>query len=57
MATTVLLFRAKSKRDFTWASMLVKLVMFAGILLLLRSWPDDPAVVLDQARDFVSTRW
>jgi 4-hydroxybenzoate polyprenyltransferase len=57
MATTVLLFRAKSKRDFTWASMLVKLVMFAGILLLLRSWPDDPAVVLDQARDFVSTHW
>jgi 4-hydroxybenzoate polyprenyltransferase len=55
---TVVLFRAKNKRDFGIASMLVKVVMFAGIFLLLRSWPQNPADILQQAENFVySKRW
>ncbi len=50
--TTVLLLRAKKVRDFRIASLLVKLAMFAGILLLLRSWPEDPAEIIEQARAF-----
>jgi len=41
LATTWLLYSAKGKPDYTRASFLVKVVMFAGVLLLLRSWPDD----------------
>ena len=32
---------AKGKSDFSRASLLVKIVMFAGLFLLLRSWPED----------------
>jgi 4-hydroxybenzoate polyprenyltransferase len=49
---TALLFMAKNKRDYSIASALVKLVMFAGILLLLRSWPDNPQEIVVQAESF-----
>ena len=39
--TTFILYRAQGKSDFSRASFLVKIVMFAGVFLLLRSWPDD----------------
>lgn len=57
LVTTVMLFRAKNKRDFTWASALVKVVMFAGLFLLLRSWPQNPSEIIDQAQQYVSTRF
>ncbi len=41
LTTTIILYRAKGKHDFTRASFLVKVVMFSGVFLLLRSWPDD----------------
>lgn len=50
ITATIILFRAKSIGDFKMASLMVKLIMFAGIFLLLRSWPDNPsdlAVQLD----------
>jgi len=40
-ATTFILYSAKSKKDFTRAGYLIKVVMFAGLFLLLRSWPED----------------
>ena len=52
LLTTVILFWAKGVREYRWASMLIKLVMFAGMVLLLRSWPEDPAMLLQQAKDF-----
>jgi hypothetical protein len=57
LITTVMLFRAKNKRDFTWASAMVKLVMFAGLFLLLRSWPQNPSEIIDQAQQYVGTRF
>lgn len=38
---TILVYYAKGKPDFTRASIMVKIVMFAGVFLLLRCWPDD----------------
>lgn len=38
---TIVLYKAEGKPDFTRASFLVKVVMFAGVFLLLRSWPED----------------
>jgi 4-hydroxybenzoate polyprenyltransferase len=38
---TIIIYRAKGKPDFTRASMLVKVVMFCGVFLLLRCWPED----------------
>lgn len=38
---TFILYRAQGKPDFTRASFLVKVVMFAGVFLLLRTWPED----------------
>lgn len=57
LSATLMLFRAKNKRDFRVASILVKVVMFVGIFLLLRSWPQDPAVLLDQASAFTKTHF
>lgn len=37
--TTVVIYTANKKRDFTRASVLVKIIMFAGLFLLLREWP------------------
>lgn len=42
LATFVLYF-AQGKPDFSRAGWLVKLVMFAGVFLLLRTWPEDIA--------------
>ncbi len=39
--TTFILYRAQGKSDFSRASLLIKIVMFAGVFLLLRSWPED----------------
>lgn len=39
--TTLILYRADGKPDYTRASVLVKIIMFAGVFLLLRTWPDD----------------
>lgn len=44
---TAAVYRAKTKRDFSRASTLVKIVMFTGLFLLLRSWPDDPMQVVE----------
>lgn len=41
LVTTLILYRAKGKTQYSWASFLVKIVMFAGVFLLLRCWPDD----------------
>jgi 4-hydroxybenzoate polyprenyltransferase len=41
LITTFMLYRAKGKVDFTRAGFLIKFVMFAGLFLLLRSWPED----------------
>ncbi len=41
--TTFILYRAQGKSDFSRASFLIKIVMFAGVFLLLRSWPEDIA--------------
>lgn len=38
---TLIIWNAKGKSDFSRASLLVKIVMFAGLFLLLRSWPED----------------
>jgi 4-hydroxybenzoate polyprenyltransferase len=39
--TTFLLYFARGKADFTRAGFLIKIVIFAGLFLLLRSWPED----------------
>jgi 4-hydroxybenzoate polyprenyltransferase len=50
MATTWLVYQTKTVRGFKMASMLVKIIMFAGIFLLLRCWPID---ILHAIRTFV----
>lgn len=44
---TAAVYRAKTRQDFTRASTLVKVVMFTGLFLLLRTWPDDPMEVVE----------
>ncbi|MFN0175301.1 MAG: geranylgeranylglycerol-phosphate geranylgeranyltransferase [Saprospiraceae bacterium] len=39
--TTFILYRAQGKPDYSRASFLIKIVMFAGVFLLLRCWPED----------------
>jgi 4-hydroxybenzoate polyprenyltransferase len=46
LLTTGLVFYAKAKRHYTWASRLIKIIMLAGLFLLLRCWPDDPIAAL-----------
>ena len=41
LTTTFILYRAKGRPDFRRASFLIKIVMFAGLFLLLRTWPED----------------
>lgn len=41
IGTTLILYFANGKKDFDRASILLKLIMFSGIFLLLRSWPED----------------
>ncbi len=52
LVTTLILYRAQGKPDFTRASFLVKIVMFAGVFLLLRTWPDD---IVGAAQAFFAT--
>ena len=47
LLTTGLIFLAKSKRDFTLASLFIKIIMLTGLFLLLRSWPADPIAALE----------
>lgn len=49
LATAILIYQAKSRRHFTWASRCIKLIMLAGLFLLLRSWPDNPVAALASA--------
>lgn len=44
--TTGLIYRASTKMHFTWASRCIKLIMLAGLFLLLRSWPENPLAAL-----------
>lgn len=44
---TAAIYRAKVKKDFSRASLLVKIIMFAGLFLLLRSWPDNPMELVE----------
>lgn len=46
LLTTGFIFMATTKRDFTWASRFIKVIMLTGLFLLLRSWPDDPVAAL-----------
>lgn len=46
LLATGLVFRASGKRHFTWASTCIKLIMLAGLFLLLRSWPEDPIAAI-----------
>ncbi|MBL7826445.1 MAG: geranylgeranylglycerol-phosphate geranylgeranyltransferase [Saprospiraceae bacterium] len=55
LLTTGLLFFARQAKHYTWSSALVKLIMFAGIFLLLRSWPENPAVIWQQLNTFVAS--
>lgn len=48
LLSTFFIFTANTKRHFTWASRFIKLIMLAGLFLLLRSWPDDPIAALSQ---------
>ncbi len=42
LAVTVAVYRARTRQDFSRASILVKIIMVAGIFLLLRSWSENP---------------
>ena len=41
LITTGFIYGARGKKHYTWASRFIKLIMLAGLFLLLRSWPDD----------------
>lgn len=41
LVATLVIWNARSKRDYSRASLLVKIIMFTGLFLLLRSWPED----------------
>ena len=49
LIATGMIYTATAKRHFTWASRCIKIIMLAGLFLLLRSWPDDPVAVLQVA--------
>ena len=51
---TAAVYWSKTRRDLKRASILVKIVMFVGVFLLLRSWPENPLEVVDSFRDYVS---
>jgi 4-hydroxybenzoate polyprenyltransferase len=40
--TTVIVFLAKGVADYKRASLFIKMIMFFGLFLLLRSWPEAP---------------
>lgn len=51
LSATYMIYRAHGKPDFSKASILIKIVMFAGLFLLLRSWPKD---ILEAAQTYFS---
>ncbi|MBK9337144.1 MAG: UbiA family prenyltransferase [Lewinellaceae bacterium] len=51
LIATALTFLATTKRHFTWASHCIKLVMLAGLFLLLSRWPDDPIAALNAIKN------
>lgn len=51
---TAAVYRGRSKRDFSRASILVKIIMFVGVFLLLRSWPDNPMELIASFQEHVS---
>lgn len=53
---TIGIYRAQVKKDFSRASILIKIIMFAGVFLLLRSWPSDPMEVVDSFKAYVTGR-
>ncbi|MBK7936027.1 MAG: geranylgeranylglycerol-phosphate geranylgeranyltransferase [Lewinellaceae bacterium] len=50
---TAAIYRAEVKKDFSRASLLIKIIMFAGVFLLLRSWPDNPIAMMDSFKAYV----
>ncbi|HAD12622.1 MAG TPA: hypothetical protein DCF33_09305 [Saprospirales bacterium] len=52
LGATIVLYRAKGKPDFDIAAGLIKLVMVAGVFLLLRVWPED---IVGAARVYLAT--
>lgn len=46
LVATFIIWNARGKKDFSRASLLVKIVMFAGLFLLLRSWPEDLSMLM-----------
>ncbi len=46
LITTVLIFIASARRHYTWASRCIKIMMLAGLFLLIRSWPADPIAAI-----------
>lgn len=50
---TAAIYRAEVKKDFSRASLLIKIIMFAGVFLLLRSWPDNPIALMDSFKAYV----
>jgi 4-hydroxybenzoate polyprenyltransferase len=45
LVATIKVFRANSAKDFTQASLYIKIVMFAGLFLLLRFYPEKIGVM------------
>ena len=54
--STVAIYRAQVKKDFSRASMLIKIIMFAGVFLLLRSWPGNPLEVVESFKSYITER-
>lgn len=51
---TVAIYRAQVKKDFSRASIPIKIIMFTGVFLLLRSWPDNPMDVVTSFKAFIA---
>lgn len=49
---TITVYKAEGKSDFSRASFLVKIVMFSGVFLLLRCWPED---IVGAAKNLIAT--
>ena len=46
--STLIIWNAKGKNDFSRASLLIKILMFAGLFLLLRTWPEDLSTLVER---------
>ncbi|MBL7810116.1 MAG: UbiA family prenyltransferase [Saprospiraceae bacterium] len=52
MLATIVIYRSNGKPDFDKAAFLIKVIMFSGVFLLLRSWPED---IVTAVKEFVAT--